>query len=372
MTCKTCGSAPCCCAQASLANPIISGGVFSGPVINGPTINGGTINNSELVAVQIDIASTGETSAPGVCDEHIATNAFVCTAISNALSGTNPAFCSAVSACILADPSAVCTAIALCIASTPGIINTTAAFGFNARATTALHGVVRYALQNELENGSCLLAIDPCTLIAAWTTPNVSSPFWTAFSSAVCAAGVACFAPINSPAFTGNPTAPTQPAGTNNTTLATTAFVTTAINNFVTGASFCAAVNACLQVSCSSIVANFPAAGAPPPATTRFLGSDCLSYTAAQILAGAGGVPSGATTGPHGFTNGCGGGQAWVGADDSAGPGIAQVSYNCNTGGPLFGGVVTNAQAALLRAGSFPLVSLDGCCPDLGSSAVQS
>lgn len=40
-------------------------------------------------------------------------------------------------------------------------------------------------------------------------------------------------APINNPAFTGNPTAPTQAAGNNSTRLATTAFVQTAINNRV-------------------------------------------------------------------------------------------------------------------------------------------
>jgi hypothetical protein len=36
-------------------------------------------------------------------------------------------------------------------------------------------------------------------------------------------------APLNSPGFTGNPTAPTQSAGNNSTRLATTAFVQTAI-----------------------------------------------------------------------------------------------------------------------------------------------
>jgi hypothetical protein len=38
-------------------------------------------------------------------------------------------------------------------------------------------------------------------------------------------------APLNDPAFTGNPTAPTQAAGNNTTRLATTAFTTTAITN---------------------------------------------------------------------------------------------------------------------------------------------
>jgi hypothetical protein len=42
-------------------------------------------------------------------------------------------------------------------------------------------------------------------------------------------AGPGAFAPLNSPVFTGNPTAPTPTAGDNDTSLATTAFVTTAI-----------------------------------------------------------------------------------------------------------------------------------------------
>ena len=43
-------------------------------------------------------------------------------------------------------------------------------------------------------------------------------------------------APINSPAFTGTPTAPTANAGTNTTQIATTAFVSTAISNLINGA----------------------------------------------------------------------------------------------------------------------------------------
>lgn len=43
----------------------------------------------------------------------------------------------------------------------------------------------------------------------------------------------ASLAPLASPAFTGNPTATTQAAGNNSTRIATTAFVTTAINNAI-------------------------------------------------------------------------------------------------------------------------------------------
>jgi hypothetical protein len=44
-------------------------------------------------------------------------------------------------------------------------------------------------------------------------------------------AGVGGFAPLNSPAFTGNPTAPTAGAGDNDTSIATTAFVQAAVAN---------------------------------------------------------------------------------------------------------------------------------------------
>lgn len=43
-------------------------------------------------------------------------------------------------------------------------------------------------------------------------------------------------APLNSPALTGTPTAPTANAGTNTTQIATTAFVNTAITNLINGA----------------------------------------------------------------------------------------------------------------------------------------
>ena len=47
-------------------------------------------------------------------------------------------------------------------------------------------------------------------------------------------------APVNSPTFTGTPSGPTAAAGTNNTQLATTAFVQTAISNHVTALSLTA------------------------------------------------------------------------------------------------------------------------------------
>lgn len=59
-------------------------------------------------------------------------------------------------------------------------------------------------------------------------------------------------APLMSPDFTGNPTAPTQAAGNNSTRIATTAFVNTAITNAIAG----------VQGIQYSVVASLPATGA--------------------------------------------------------------------------------------------------------------
>jgi hypothetical protein len=58
----------------------------------------------------------------------------------------------------------------------------------------------------------------------------------TAFVTAA-TGGITGFAPINSPAFTGTPTAPTPTPGNNTTQLATTAFVTAAVVASTTGVS---------------------------------------------------------------------------------------------------------------------------------------
>jgi hypothetical protein len=50
------------------------------------------------------------------------------------------------------------------------------------------------------------------------------------------AAVLALLAPLADPAFTGNPTAPTQAAGNNTTRIATTAFVSTALANLINSA----------------------------------------------------------------------------------------------------------------------------------------
>lgn len=58
---------------------------------------------------------------------------------------------------------------------------------------------------------------------------------WRLYNDAAAMASI--YAPINSPILTGNPQAPTPAANSNSTTIATTAFVTTAIANALSGLS---------------------------------------------------------------------------------------------------------------------------------------
>lgn len=61
--------------------------------------------------------------------------------------------------------------------------------------------------------------------------PATENPFtsWAAVAAALAPFITVTGAPLASPAFTGNPTAPTPTAGDNDTSIATTAFVTAAV-----------------------------------------------------------------------------------------------------------------------------------------------
>jgi len=313
MSCKSCGCDPCSCQPAALANVSINGGTINGVVINGPTINSGEINDADLSAVQIDLASRGVTAAQGVCNDGIATNAFVCNEIDARIDSGNADFCNAVAGCLAADSSMLCPTVAFCITTTPGIINNTNAFGVGARATTAVFGVTRYASQNQFNAGDCGVSFEPCKLVQALAMPSLASSFWTAFSSAVtavisgsasfCAAVTACAPTLfNNAALTGTPTAPTAALGTNSNQIATTAFVQQELANQIssTNPAFCAAVTACGGGgggSCASIVPSWIPAGGAPSAAVRFLADDCQSYTATQIAAGVGVIATGSFTG---------------------------------------------------------------------------
>jgi hypothetical protein len=276
--------------------------VLDGSTLNGPMINGGQASNLTLNGAQIDCTSRVCTQPPGICDGSIASTAFVCTAISNAISGANPAFCDAVSNCLLSISDSLCPTVFTCINTTNGIINNVAAFGPGSYATQADWGVTRYATKSELEQAICGVSFEPCTLREFFLFPNLASPLWMAFSSAVAASSTAV---LNNAALTGTPTAPTAAAGTNSTQIATTAFVNTAINNAISAANpaFCAAVAACSGGgSCSDVTNLFATAGGNPGAGVGFLGNDCMSYTAAQIVAAGGGGGGGATLVVKGVT----------------------------------------------------------------------
>ena len=64
---------------------------------------------------------------------------------------------------------------------------------------------------------------------------NLASPTFTGTVTIPSGASISGFAPLASPALTGNPTATTQTAGNNTTRLATTAFVTDAVSTGVSG-----------------------------------------------------------------------------------------------------------------------------------------
>jgi hypothetical protein len=88
--------------------------------------------------------------------------------------------------------------------------------------------------------------------------------------------------------FTGNPTAPTAAPGDNDTSVATTAFVNTAIVNYVdaTNIAFCTEVNLCVAaITCAAIVGSWTPAGVGPGPAVGFLADDCNSYTVDQIFA---------------------------------------------------------------------------------------
>lgn len=323
MTCQKCGCSPCACGDAVLSGVQLVNSLLTNPTIDGGTINSGTANDMALVGATLDCTSRGCTAGVGVCNDGLATNAQVCASIAAAISSSNPAFCVAVGQCV-SDIATFCVGVAACISSEPGIINVTSAFGASARATTALYGVTRYATSGELANAVCLVAVEPCSLSAFWTTPSLASPLWAAFNSAVmqvittnvgfCPAVLACgVALLASPAFTGTPTAPTAGPLTNTTQIATTAFVQAAAASVIPSAS------------CAQLAAKWTNGGALAP-TTRFLGADCFSYTPAQI------VVAGLSTGGPGTVF-------------ASGYSPGNISTGCSMAGTLAGGIVVTFTA---------------------------
>jgi hypothetical protein len=240
-TCSSCNCNPCSCpgptalANARLIDPIITGGTWTGGTLSGATLNGGTSNGQQITGATIDCTSQVCTQPPGVCDGALASTAFVCQALNDAINATNPAFCAAVEVCLAGGPS-TCGIVINCINTNPGSIFNPLAFDPAVFATTVTTGVVRFATLLEVQGAACVVALDPCTLGAFWSAGGPNA-LWTAFAAGVCSAGALCFAPIASPVFTGDPQAPTPAPGDNDNSLATTAFVTAAVSGFATLAS---------------------------------------------------------------------------------------------------------------------------------------
>ena len=81
------------------------------------------------------------------------------------------------------------------------------------------------ALAGDTMTGSLVLNGDPSVALGAVTKQYVDAAVGATVTKAYVDAADALRAPIASPAFTGNPTAPTPTAGDNDTSIATTAFV---------------------------------------------------------------------------------------------------------------------------------------------------
>ncbi len=69
-----------------------------------------------------------------------------------------------------------------------------------------------------------------CNVLNTGETPSDAGFDWTKVSSLSSAPDLSAYAPLASPIFTGNPTAPTPTAGDNDTSVATTAFVQAAVS----------------------------------------------------------------------------------------------------------------------------------------------
>lgn len=139
-------------------------------------------------------------------------------------------------------------------------------------------------------NGECVCFLDDSlqyafTLSPANDTDPPTNPYWTVDQIGYQTL-TAAFAPINSPAFTGTPTAPTAAAGTNSTQLATTAFVETALGGFNT--SGFAPIN-------SPVFTGTPQA--PTPATSdNSTDIATTAYVVAKIAASLPNLPTGGIT----------------------------------------------------------------------------
>ena len=187
---------------------------------------------------------------------------------------------------------------------------------------------------------------------SATNTGKLSSGDWTSFNDK---------APIASPAFTGNPTAPTPSSGDNDTSIATTAFVTDAVQSvaspigiFGDGSNGAATITAGLTLTDDTYYTNLTISGAGSINLGGFrlfvngtldisnAGIDAIQnngYAGNSATGAAGAANSGGgTNGRGGFGNTTSG---WVSGGTGSG-----VNYRGNNGGAGGSAATNNAATA--------------------------
>jgi hypothetical protein len=238
------------------ANTVASFNGRTGPVTLGPwdiLYAGG----APLWSPQFGGAPTAPTPEPAACGNQIATAAFVKLAISEGFDAANfvDSFNGRTGAVVLqaADVTALTlpyapidspnfTGYATSLTPPPGTSTgqiATTAFVMNAVAdsvtgvatfNTRSGNVVLLAADLTAAGGALLNSPAFTGSPTALTPPPGDNSLRLATTAFVAASGVGSFAPLNSPAFTGVPTGPTAPVGTQTTQLATTEFVMNEIN----------------------------------------------------------------------------------------------------------------------------------------------
>ena len=183
-----------------LTGTIASSGVGSDYFITGKTAYDALALKANLASPTFTGTPAAPTATAGTNTTQIATTAFVTNAVSTAVAGQ---------VVKSVDTTAGTSGINLSL-SNAGALD-----------VTITSGSVASGNSNFVTGGAVSTAIETSLATTLEMVENMLGDY----------------APKASPALTGTPTAPTAAAGTNNTQLATTAFVTTAIANASTGAA---------------------------------------------------------------------------------------------------------------------------------------
>lgn len=190
------------------------------------------------------------------------------------------------------------------------------------------------------------------------TTADITSAL--GYTPANNATVTASYAPLTSPALTGNPTAPTPGAGDNDTSIATTAFVTTAVANAIAATSNVASFNGRTgAITLTTADVNNALGYAPLGPASRYydvvggaLGPVIASQLLAQFISGR------TVTFPAGLTNS----QAYAAVAPTAAVALTIVSNGTSVGTINFAagshtGTFTAASSFVLTAGQILTVT---------------